>query len=118
MFGSLVVFFPTHHEGGVVYIRHKGEEWSFDPAAITAAQESPSIAFIALNSDAEREITVVNSGYCVTITYNLYSDDSDTSATPQIGVDEGEALHKCLSTLLDNTEFLPDGGYLGFGLPL
>ena len=70
MFGSLVVFFPTRHEGGVVYIRHKGEEWSFDPAAITAAQESPSIAFIALKSDAEREFTVVNSGYCVTITYN------------------------------------------------
>ena len=116
MFGSLVVFFPTRHEGGVVLIRHKGKEWSFDPAAIIAAHEIPSIAFIALKSDAEREITVVNSGYCVTITYNLYSDDSDTSATPQIGVDEGEALHKCLSTLLDNTEFLPDGGYLGFGL--
>ena len=116
MFGSLVIFFPTPHEGGVVHIRHKGEEWTFDPAAITAAQESPSVAFIALNSDAEREITVVNSGYCVTITYNLYFDNDKTSATPQIGVNEGVALHKCLSTLLDNTGFLPDGGYLGFGL--
>ncbi|EDR00347.1 uncharacterized protein LACBIDRAFT_314549 [Laccaria bicolor S238N-H82] len=116
MFGSLVVFFPTRHEGGVVHIRHEGEEWSFDPTAITAAQKKPSIAFIALDSDAEREITVVNSGYCVTITYNLYFDDSDISATPQKGIDEGEALHKCLSALLDNAEFLPDGGYLGFGL--
>ncbi|KIJ98074.1 hypothetical protein K443DRAFT_104545 [Laccaria amethystina LaAM-08-1] len=93
MFGSLVVFFPTRHEGGIVLIRHKGEEWTFDPAAITAAQESPSIAFIALKSDAEREIAVVNSGYCVSITYNLYFDNSDTSATPQIGINEGVALH-------------------------
>lgn len=74
MFGSLVVVFPTRHEGGALHLRHKGEEWTFDSAALTSAQEDPSIAYIAFYSDVEHEVSVVNSGYRVTLTYNLYFD--------------------------------------------
>ena len=38
MFGSLVVVFPTRHEGGALQLRHKGQEWTFDSAAITSTQ--------------------------------------------------------------------------------
>ena len=31
MFGSLVIVFPTRHEGGALFLRHRGHEWVFDP---------------------------------------------------------------------------------------
>lgn len=74
MFGSLVVVFPTRHKGGALYLRHKGEEWTFDSAALASAQEDPSIAYIAFYSDVDHEVSVVNSGYRDTLTYNLYFD--------------------------------------------
>ena len=116
MFGSLVVVFPTRHEGGALQLRHKDEEWTFDSAAITSAQESPSIAYIAFYSDVEHEVSIVRSGFRVTLTYNLYMDDvsSDTSS---LWLRANEmALRTSLSSLLQNRNLLPEGGYLGFGL--
>ena len=39
-------FCPTIHEGGVFHLCHKGEEWTFDSAAITSSQEIPSVACV------------------------------------------------------------------------
>ena len=81
MFGSLVIVYPTPHEGGELVLRHEGKEWTFDSARITAKQREPSLAYIAFYSDVEHEVLDVKSGYRVTVTYNLYRA-SDLSFHP------------------------------------
>ena len=71
MFGSLVIFFPTAHEGGSLLIRKNGAEWAFDSSEVLGDNDEPRIGYVALYSDVEHEVAVVTSGYRVTITYNL-----------------------------------------------
>ncbi|KAF8635477.1 hypothetical protein AX14_010508 [Amanita brunnescens Koide BX004] len=84
MFGSLVVFFPTTYEGGSLVMRPKGEEWSFDAAkALAGCKEDSHVAYVALYSDVEHEVSTVTSGYRVTVTYNLYFDDNFPASMSQ-----------------------------------
>ena len=79
----------------------------------------PSIKYIAFYNAVEHELSPVTSGYRVSLTYNLYYDDAPLPTGPLRGdgVTEEEAnLRQILSTLIGNLDFLPDGGYLGFGL--
>ena len=119
MFGSLVVVYPTPHEGGEFVLRHRDHEWKFDANLLTASQPSPSLAYVAFYSDIEHEVLKVTSGRRVTITYNLYlvnpeSDPGAPAITPN--VKDASNLQTTLEGLLKSPEFLPDGGTLGFGL--
>jgi hypothetical protein len=121
MFGSLVIVFPTSHEGGALVFRHRGEEWMFDSSAALSAAGPTSIAYAAFFSDVEHEILPVTSGHRVTLTYNLYFDDASAkdlvSEPPPLPQDENEQMFRSrLDALLKNPEFLPDGGRLGFGM--
>ena len=117
MFGSLVVVFPTSHEGGTLILRHNGKEWSFDSGKALSEQSSPSIAYIAFYSDVEHEVTTVTSGCRVTLTYNLYFSEENTAMKINPAPLPNEAaLKSALSHLLLDPEFLPEGGNLGFGL--
>ncbi|KAI0949986.1 hypothetical protein AcV7_008595 [Taiwanofungus camphoratus] len=118
MFASLVVVFPTFHEGGSLLLRQADKEWTFDSVQLLSKQTEPCVAFTAFYSGVEHEVTLVKSGYRVTVTYNLYLKDSsanssllahplDTSAV---------ALQSTFERLLQDPSFLPEGGYLGFGL--
>jgi hypothetical protein len=64
MFGSLVIVFPTQHEGGSLKFRHGGREWTFDSAAMVKRQKDPTIA--AFYCDIEHEVTPVTSGHRIT----------------------------------------------------
>jgi hypothetical protein len=78
MFGSLVIVFPSPHEGGALLLRHRGQEWTFDSGealSSAAAKDEPSIGYVAFFSDIEHEVTPVTSGHRITLTYNLYFDD-------------------------------------------
>jgi hypothetical protein len=77
IFGSLVVVFPTSHEGGTLFLRHRGHEWIFDSgqALAGAANDQLSIGYVAFFSDFEHEVAPVTSGHRVTLTYNFYFDD-------------------------------------------
>lgn len=128
MFGSLVIVFPTPHEGGSLTLRHNDEEWTFNSADACRSQAEPSIAFVTFFSDVEHEVTPVTSGYRVTLTYNLYVGDIKiNSGESQPGVAARTSLAPVMSSgeqlfrstfedLLNNPEFLPEGGSLGFGL--
>ncbi|KAF9466908.1 hypothetical protein BDZ94DRAFT_1233453 [Collybia nuda] len=72
IFGSLVVVYPTRHEGGALLLRHGGNEWTFDSTEAVRNYDGPAIAYIVFYSDVEHEVTIVQSGYRVTLTYNLY----------------------------------------------
>ena len=89
---------------------------TFDSAAITSMQKVPSIAYVAFYSDVEHEVSMVTSGYRVTMTYNLYFDDTKSNPSHSWMKEDELALHTSLSTLLDHRDFLPDSRYLGFSL--
>ncbi|KZV77350.1 hypothetical protein PENSPDRAFT_747083 [Peniophora sp. CONT] len=118
MFGSLVLVYPTVHAGGALVFRHQGREWTFDSAAAVShtASDKPCLGYAAFFSDVEHEVLPVTSGYRVTLTYNLYYDDvTEPSANHPTG-DTENAFQSELQRLLDDPLFMPNGGYLGFGL--
>ena len=119
MFGSLVIVFPTKHEGGALTFLHGGGKWTFNSAEMVTTQTEPSIAFVAFYSDVEHEVAPVTSGYRVTLTYNLYfsAESASTSVSPIVSPSTTEATFKmALSTLLSDDTFMTKGGFLGFGL--
>ncbi|TFK86949.1 hypothetical protein K466DRAFT_491787, partial [Polyporus arcularius HHB13444] len=125
MFGSLVLVFPTPHEGGALVLRHEGNEWTFDAAQIlsaTAHYELKRVAYIAFFSDVEHEVLPVTSGHRVTITYNLYWAPPPAVAFPEeLSImypkhSNFAAVGEALAELLADSKFLPEGGTLGFGL--
>ena len=124
MFGSLVVVFPTPHEGGALLLRHHGHEWMFDFGRELAAEHQPSIGYVAFFSDVEHEVAPVISGHRVTLTYYLYFDNGrePSSKGPASehrslsrAVNEN-AFREAFQGQLENPEFLPQGGTLAFGL--
>jgi hypothetical protein len=129
MFGSLVVVFPTPHEGGAVHLRHRGQEWTFDSAIALSTARPSSVGYIAFSSDVEHEITSVVSGHWVTMTYNLYFDDNSWRELAPVGNLTSEAVtfpaqveakeqgfRTALEALLENPQFLPDRGMVGVRL--
>ncbi|GBE85341.1 hypothetical protein BKA93DRAFT_735463 [Sparassis latifolia] len=119
MFGSLVVVFRTPHKGGALALRHDNQEWTFDSAATFAEQSEPCVAYVAFYSDVEHEVLPVETGYRVTLTYNLYFGSEDPYHTvPNIHPNPltESPFRDRLKELLKNPAFLPLGGTLGFGL--
>lgn len=121
MFASLIVVLPTEHEGGTLVLRHNERESRFDSAtAIQDTEEAGSIAYVAFFSDVEHSVEPVRSGYRVTLTYNLYYDRAkvgslDGPETQSMQAYESALIAEMLACL-DNPEFLPEGGLIGFGL--
>lgn len=115
MFGSLVVVFPTPHKGGILLTRHRGQECAFDSAAALSTAPPSSIGYAVFFSDIEHEVTPVVSGHRVTLTYNLYFDDDAVSKPASISANE-QRFRSAFQALLENPQFLPDGGMLGFGM--
>lgn len=121
MLGSLVIVFPTPHQGGELVLRHKDREWTFDANALMALRSSPSLAYVAFYSDIEHEVLTVTSGQRITLTYNLYATPSDPipkMAALAITPDPNgfSSFQNTLRGRLGSPEFLPNGGILGFGL--
>ncbi|THG97032.1 hypothetical protein EW026_g4903 [Hermanssonia centrifuga] len=117
MFGSLVIVYPTAHEGGALTMSHEGESWTFDSGKMLAGHSEARIGYVAFFSDVDHEVTLVKSGYRVTITYNLYFVDPPVymSLSPSVS-STGEEFRSAFVALLADPTFLPTGGHLGFGL--
>ncbi|KAF7338758.1 Fe2OG dioxygenase domain-containing protein [Mycena sanguinolenta] len=118
MIGSLVVVFPTIHAGGTLTLEHNGKSWVFDSAAELASSNTPSLAYIAFYSDVTHAVDPVQTGYRVTLTYNLFLADRHTATSPgqrHLPAPE-QAFEDAMHTLLASPTFLPTGGFLAFGL--
>ncbi|KAI0775589.1 hypothetical protein BD413DRAFT_602834 [Trametes elegans] len=124
MFGSLVVVSPTPHEGGTLMIRkHSGDktrEWALESSALLAQVSEPSIAYVAFYSDVEHEVLPVQSGFRVTVTYNLYyvkdyADPAPAPVTQSISTFE-QTFKSTLRALLDDPTFLSEGANFVFCL--
>lgn len=116
MFATLVVVLPTVHEGGELVFRQHDEEYKFDSAtAVQQSEKQPCVAFAAFFSDVTHEVLEVRSGYRVTLTWNIYFSDASTGAPAADSVLES-SLTAAFRTLLADKTFLPQEGFLGFGL--
>ncbi|KAJ7650770.1 hypothetical protein FB45DRAFT_1077932 [Roridomyces roridus] len=117
MIGSLVVIYPTAHEGGGLALEHGGKNWVFDSAAeISAAEETPALAYVAFYSDVTHAVETVSTGHRVTLTYNLFLADRGAGAVQRHVPGPEQAFERALRALLADSSFLPDDGLLGFGL--
>ncbi|GJE97692.1 2OG-Fe(II) oxygenase [Phanerochaete sordida] len=115
MIASLVVVLPTRHDGGALVLRHEGREFKFESAKILAQPQAPSVAYAAFYGDVEHEVEPVVSGSRVTLTYNIYLIDSVTKhVQPDTAYEL--ALKDAFRALLQDKEYLPEGGLVGFGL--
>ncbi|EMD39484.1 hypothetical protein CERSUDRAFT_91991 [Gelatoporia subvermispora B] len=108
MFGSLVVLYPTPHEGGALVLRHMGDEWTLDCAKHETKATEGSIAYAAFFSDVEDEVLPVKSGYRVALTYNLYFDESSGNNTIR-SLPMEDPFRRVFRTLLDDAIFLLNG---------
>ncbi|KAF5327566.1 hypothetical protein D9619_004822 [Psilocybe cf. subviscida] len=116
MFGSLVIVLPTKHEGGTLIFRHEQRAWNFDSAAMIG--QDSKVVYAAFLGDVEHEVLPVISGYRVTLTYNLYSRKRSGLPTA-VNMRDYPGLPEMrdgLLALLKDTSFLPEGGFLGWGL--
>ena len=68
MFATLVINLPSRHEGGALIIRHEGEEYTYDFSKKSSLYE---LAYAAFYADCKHEVQPVQSGYRVTLVYNL-----------------------------------------------
>lgn len=127
MFGSLVIIFPTVHAGGDLTLRsQEGASWTFESSKLVASNttdnaEAPrNLAWVAFYSDIEHEVSVVESGYRVSLTYNLYYAEDSAPTLPnlvmQSATPEEAKLRNSIKNLLASPFVLPSGGALGFGL--
>jgi len=127
MLGSLVIVYPTSHQGGELVLRHKGREWKFDANALTSSQSSPSLAYVAFYSDIEHEVLKVTDGSRVPLTYNLYLVPHDpTSQIPgspnlplvpvKPNLKDITNFQATLRQFLQSPEFMPEGGTLALNL--
>lgn len=117
MFASLVVVLPTRHTGGALKFQHDGHSLHFDSAQAIADAPTMSIAYAAFFSDIDHEVDVVETGYRVTLTYNLYYKSRSAKAiSPSIKTSVEDYLRQSLQDLMDDKTALPDSGLLGFCL--
>ncbi|RMX82586.1 hypothetical protein D0868_15797, partial [Hortaea werneckii] len=133
--GSLVVCLPVEFEGGVLAVRHQGQEvvheWgTTTPATMTmtttnnnpvaSAPAAPAINWAAFYSDCAHEVLPVHSGHRITLTYNLYLSRGtgflNTPQLPQRLLPHRLPLAPHLQHALANPAFKPEGGYLAFWL--
>ncbi|KAJ7186428.1 hypothetical protein C8R46DRAFT_1272968 [Mycena filopes] len=118
MIGSLVVVFPTAHNGGALSLEHGGTTWTFDSVAELAAARGPALAYVAFYSDVTHAVQTVHSGHRVTLTYNLFLLDHTARRAPanRIIPAPEQTLEASLRALLADPLFMPQGGLLAYGL--
>ncbi|KIY63509.1 hypothetical protein CYLTODRAFT_359861 [Cylindrobasidium torrendii FP15055 ss-10] len=119
MFGSLVIIFPTTHEGGNLVLSQKDEQWTFDAPTMlkTSTPEAPSIAWVAFYSNVTHEVLPVTSGARVTLTYNLYFKDAKDTAIQAARSTEADSKYAMVKKDLAELVAAHDEDHLfGFGL--
>ncbi|RDB15762.1 hypothetical protein Hypma_003691 [Hypsizygus marmoreus] len=125
MFGSLVVVFPTCHEGGMLLLRHGGKEWAFNAAAEIFQQDIPVVIYVAFYSDVEHEVPPVTPGHRATLTYNLYfvlRSDADAILFPwdcreSAGRNVADGLEQTIQVLKGSDAMIfHEKGYIHFML--
>lgn len=119
MFGSLVIIFPTAHEGGTLRLTQKDEQWDFDAPSMLKAStpDAPCVAWVAFYSNVTHEVLPVTSGARITLTYNLYFKDAESTAIQAARSSEADSKYATVKDNLAELVAAHDEDHLfGFGL--
>ncbi len=68
MVGSMIVALPSQFNGGILTVRHQGENASY---GFMEAATQKSASYAAFYADCEHEVSKVSSGYRLCLAYNL-----------------------------------------------
>ena len=114
MIGSLVLCLPTQFTGGSLVLHHREKEVVFDWSS-TPDHPPKRIKWAAFFGHIEHEILPVTSGHRVTLTYNLYIENSE-KLMPALSQYSPEftAFKQQFVRTLSNPHFMRTGGILGF----
>ncbi|KAF4567365.1 hypothetical protein EYR40_006364 [Pleurotus pulmonarius] len=115
MFGSLVLVLPSPHKGGELVLRQNSNEWKYDSSTLTSQDGTPTISYVAFYGDIEHEVLPVESGYRITLTYNLFFKKARIPRAPSHDI-ASHPLRVELEKALKEPTFLADGGFIGWGL--
>ncbi|RDW86095.1 2OG-Fe(II) oxygenase [Aspergillus mulundensis] len=110
--GSLVVCLPCPFKGGSLTVEHHGQKVEFD----WSEKSETSIQWAAFYSDCEHEIETITHGDRVTLTYNLYVTEPLNVGVPSpMSIVDPKAYpaYSWIRNLLEQEEFMKDGGVLG-----
>ncbi|KAJ5381350.1 Oxoglutarate/iron-dependent dioxygenase [Penicillium cataractarum] len=110
--GSLVVCLPSPFKGGSLIVRHGGREVKFG----WEHQSADTIQWAAFYSDCEHEITMVNQGERITLTYNLYAVTELLDKADRVSAiidPKSFPLYRDFKNLLEMPGFMKTGGVLG-----
>ncbi|KAH8108573.1 hypothetical protein DFH11DRAFT_1516682 [Phellopilus nigrolimitatus] len=117
-FGHFVVVLPSEHEGAQQ--RRRAPKAIQEHAGRATSGNAACIAYASFLCDVEVEVSPVSTGHHVALTYDLFFDDKAKNVVetePGYTPSPGQlVLETALATLLADPEFLPKGGYIGFGL--
>ena len=109
MLGTLVIRLPTDFAGGTLIVHHNGQVVEFEWSTARKRDNSNRIYWVAIFNDAEYDIGAVTSGYCLTLTYNIYC----TKERLPVTATENQ-LYQYLEKALHSPHFMREGGILGF----
>lgn len=93
MFGSLVICFPSVHQGGEVSLKHNGQQKLFKTSEYTQS-------FASWYSDVHHEVLPVTSGYRWVVTYNLAIDPQEARPSATLLTPETQVLREVMSRWL------------------
>ncbi|KAH8684945.1 hypothetical protein BGZ61DRAFT_495252 [Ilyonectria robusta] len=93
MFGSLVICFPSAHQGGEVLLKHNGQQKLFKSSEYTQS-------FASWYSDVHHEVLPVTSGYRWVVTYNLAIDPQEARPSTALLTPETRVLREVMSRWL------------------
>ena len=100
---------PTEFERGNLKVLNNGKTIEFKLSTEPKCDVPDSIYWAAIVSDAEYEMCATSSGYCLTLTYNIYSTKE------KIPIQATEVpLYQYLGKALSTPHFMRNGGILGF----
>ena len=106
--GTLMVCLPFEHYEGSLVARHDSHQCTYNWSS-PVDDSAQKIHWAAFCSDAEFKCELLSKtkGYCFILNFDLYCCyPTDLVTSP---------YYSSLKTALDNLEFLPKGGTLGFG---
>ena len=109
MLGTLVIRLPTDFAGGTLIVHHNGQVVEFEWSTARKRDNSNRIYWVAIFNDAEYDIRAVTSGYCLTLTYNIYCTKERLPVTATASL-----LYQNLEKALSTPHLMGEGGILGF----
>lgn len=107
-FGKLVVCLPARFTGGPLILYHHGNKMEYQWAN-SSTPKSPVVHWAAFFNGTKHQLLPVTSGFCITLTYDLYSAEQRLTSLPS-----GNAFCQMFDQMMIHPHFMRHGGLLGF----